>query len=135
MESPVNVERFQELFEYHLAQPTVSAERYLHRLRIQTYTPLLLDIILGRSDDYFLHIGGGMEMQDAILGGDHLLDLELRFRGSRQALLLVHIRLFSQIRSPAYHVVVGEIDLDIPQHTQVFERHRVDQKLQAQPAP
>lgn len=94
------------------------------------FRPLVVDIIRGRSDDYFYSVGGELEIQAAIPGGDHVTDIKVLFRSTRQALLIVDVRLFSQIRTPAYHIVVGEIDLDNPPHAAAFERHRAQGKLE-----
>jgi hypothetical protein len=96
---------------------------------IEGFTPLALDVILGRSDDYFHTVGGSLEVRQAVPGGDHVLDLNILFRSPYLALLIVDIRLFSQIVSPAYRVVVGEIDLKNAIHAAVLNRHRGDGKL------
>jgi hypothetical protein len=93
------------------------------------FTPLVIDIILGRSDDYFQVIGGSFDIQKAIPGGDHITNIYMTFRSPKRALLIVEVRLFSQIRTPAYHVVVGEVDLENPQHVVVFGEHRVKGKV------
>ena len=100
---------------------------------IDGFTPLALDVILGRSDDYFLTVGGSLESQPAAPGGDHVLDLSLLFRSPRIAHLIVDVRLFSQIVSPAYRVVAGEVNLDNPKHAAVLSRHQGDGKLVTAP--
>lgn len=97
---------------------------------LAAFTPLVADIIRGRSDDYFYSVGGELDIKAAIPGGDHVTDIKIIFRNPRRALLIVDVRLFSQIRTPAYHVVVGEIDLDNPLHGAAFERHRTQGKLE-----
>lgn len=79
---------------------------------IDGFTPLALDVILGQSDDCFLTVGGSLESQPAVPGGDHVLDLSLLFRSPKRAYLIVDVRIFSQIVSPAYRVVTGEVNLD-----------------------
>lgn len=96
---------------------------------IDGFTPLGLDIILGRSEDYFLTVGGSLEVQPAVPGGDHLLDLRLLFLSPHLAHLIVDVRLFSQIASPAYQVVVGEINLNNAAHAAVLNNHQGDGKL------
>lgn len=93
------------------------------------FTPLVVDIIRGHSDDYFYSVGGQFEIQAAIPGGNHVTDIKILFRSARQALLIVDVRLFSQIRTPAYHIVVGEIDLHNPKQAAAFERHHAQGKL------
>lgn len=96
---------------------------------IDGFTPSALDVILGQSDDYFLTVGGSLESLPAVPGGDHVLDLSLLFRSPRAAHLIVDVRLFSQIVSPAYRVVAGEVNLDNPKHAAVLNRHHGDGKL------
>ncbi|WP_430432772.1 HNH endonuclease [Methyloversatilis sp.] len=100
---------------------------------IDGFKPLALDVILGHSDDYFLTVGGSLDSQPAVPGGDHVLDLNILFRSSRLAHLIIDVRLFSQIVSPAYRVVAGEINLDNPRHLEVLNRHQGGGKLVAVP--
>ncbi len=100
---------------------------------IDGFTPLALDVILGQSDDYFLTVGRSLESQPAVPGGDHVLDLSLLFRSPRTAHLIVDVRLFSQIVSPAYRVVAGEVNFDNPMHAAVLSRHHGDGKLVTAP--
>jgi hypothetical protein len=93
------------------------------------FTPLGLDIILGRSDDYFYTVGGNLEIQPAIPGGDHITNIEILFRSAKRAIISVEIRLFSQITTPTYRVAVGEIDFDNPHHFAIFAKHRLDGKI------
>lgn len=97
---------------------------------IKGFKPLCLDIILGKSEDYFDTVGGSFEIKPAIIGCDHILDISLNFESSTLALLIVNIRLFSQISSPEYTVVVGEIDLKNPTHLECFKIHEFNQKLE-----
>ncbi len=96
---------------------------------LEGFTPLVLDIILGHSDDYFYTVGGSLDLSPAIPGGDHVLNLEILFRSPTMAVLIIEVRLFSQITTPVYKVVVGEINLDNPQHAAVLSKHRRDGKL------
>ena len=93
------------------------------------FAPLVIDIILGQSDDYFYTVGGSLEISPAIPGGDHALNLEVLFRSPTNALLIVEVRLFSQIATPTYRVVVGEISLENEQHAAMLSRYRADGKL------
>lgn len=96
---------------------------------LKGFRPLTTDIVLGQSDDYFLYVGGSLEIPDAIPGNDHLTKISLLFTCATRSLIIVNIRLFSQIRTPEYHVVVGEIDLRIAEHLATFEQHRVAGKF------
>jgi len=111
----------------------IAYSRAVAEYGLDGFTPLALDAILGRSDDYFLTVGGSLESQPAVPGGDHILDLSLLFRSSRLAHLIIDVRLFSQIVSPAYRIVVGEINLDNPQHLAVLNRYQCSAKLVAVP--
>lgn len=93
------------------------------------FTPFVLDIILGRSTDYFLTVGGSWDIQPAVPGGDHVINISMRVMKPAYILILGEIRLFSQIESPSYHVVVGEIDLKNPDHVAAFEKHRLAGKV------
>jgi hypothetical protein len=97
--------------------------------------PLATKIILGRSDDYFYTVGGLLDIQDAIAGGDHITDIKILVRSPNRALLFVEVRLFSQIRTPSYHVAVGEINFENPQHVAIFEKHRMNSKMRNLPPP
>lgn len=88
------------------------------------FKPYVLDVIFGRSDDCFKFVGGKFDILDAIQDGDHITNISILFRSSFQAFLIVEIRLFSQIKSPAYHVVVGEIDLRNELQATAFEKFR-----------
>jgi hypothetical protein len=99
------------------------------------FTPLVTDTILGRSDDYFYTVGGLLDIQDALVGGDHITDIKILIRSPARALLFVELRLFSQIRTPSYHVVVGEINFENPQHIAIFEKHRINSKMRNLPLP
>jgi hypothetical protein len=96
---------------------------------LEGFTPLVLPIILGHSDDYFYTVGGSLEISPAIPGGDHVLNLAILFRPQTIAILIIEVRLFSQIDTPTYKVVVGEINLNNLQHSSVFNSHMHDGKL------
>jgi HNH endonuclease len=68
--------------------------------RLDAFTPLTTDIILGQSDDYFYTVGGSWDIHPAIPGGDHITDISVRFVAPNRALLIIDIRLFSQIETP-----------------------------------
>ncbi len=101
--------------------------------RLDAFTPLTTDIILGRSDDYFLTVGGSWDILPAVPDGNHITNIGLRFVGNSRALLIVEIRLFSQVATPAYHVVVGEISFENPAHVRVHEQHVLNGKIKEIP--
>ena len=93
------------------------------------FDPLGLDIILGRSDDYFYTVGGSWDIAEPIPGGDHVTDILLHVLSPTRLQIRVNIRLFSKVRMPSYVVVVGNIDLQNPQHLITLAKHRADGKV------
>ena len=89
------------------------------------FTPTIQSVILGHSDDCFAVVGGTLDVRAAIPGGDHITNLLLRFRSPTRAFLVVELRLFSQMTTPEYHVVVGEVDLEDQSHRSAFEAFRL----------
>jgi hypothetical protein len=100
---------------------------------VNCFDPLVLDIILGRSDDYFYSVGGTWEIPPPIPGGNHITNINVEKLGSKKLRINVDIRLFSNIAMPAYVVVVGHIDLQNPQHLAAFTKHRADGKIPDNP--
>ena len=96
---------------------------------IAGFSPLGLDIILGRSDDYFYTVGGSWDIAEPISGGDHITDIVLQVLSPKVLQIRVNIRLFSKVRMPSYTVVVGNIDLQNPQHLITLAKHRGDGKV------
>jgi len=93
------------------------------------FNPLGLDIILGRSDDYFYTVGGSWDIAEPIPGGDHITDIVLQVLSPKVLQIRVNIRLFSRVRMPSYTVVVGNIDLQNPQHLITLAKQRADGKV------
>jgi hypothetical protein len=93
------------------------------------FAPLVTDIILGRSDDYFYTVGGSWDIAPIIPGGDHVTNITVRGVGLSRMLIVVDIRLFSVAETPSYHVVVGEVDSKNPEHVTALEKHRLDGKI------
>ncbi len=96
---------------------------------LDAFNPLVLGIILGKSDDYFYTVGGAWDIEPAVPNGDHITDIRIKFVSPFHALVIVDIRLFSAIETPSYHVVVGLIDLKNPEHLRAFEKHRLEGKI------
>jgi hypothetical protein len=94
------------------------------------FNPIVLDIILGKTNDYFYTVGGEWDIAAAIPGSNHITNITLLFTCSRNALIIVYIRLFPTSETPDYHVVVGQIDLDNAKHLAVFAKHRLDGKIE-----
>lgn len=93
------------------------------------FDPLGLDIILGRSDDYFYTVGGSWDIREPIPGGDHITNISVQVLSATRLQIRVDIRLFSKVRMPCYTVVVGNIDLQNPQHLAAFAKHRAEGKM------
>jgi hypothetical protein len=91
--------------------------------------PIVTDIILGESDDYFKTVGGSHDIAPPVPGGDHTLGIELKHILPSRVLVKVNIRLFSSVATPSYHVVVGQIDLQNMQHILAYEKLRFDGKM------
>jgi hypothetical protein len=71
------------------------------------FSPLILDLVLGKTY-YFRHwVGGELEIPPANEHEIHKIDLAIRSVGNRK-LVIVRIRLFSFLGTPIYDVVVGE---------------------------
>jgi hypothetical protein len=98
-------------------------------LGMGTFSPHTLDIILGRSDDYYNLVGGSWDIVPAVPGGDHVTNISFKFVSPERAFVILDIRLFSQAATPNYHVVVGEIDLKNPDHFRSFEKRRLGGQL------
>jgi hypothetical protein len=75
---------------------------------LDSFNPLLLDMIQGNFDKPDLLIGGERETREPS-DSLHDLSLEERIVGVR-SYLVAHVRLFASFRGPTYHVVVGELN-------------------------
>jgi hypothetical protein len=93
------------------------------------FTPLVTDLILGISDDWTYAIGGSWEIPPPVQGGDHITMINLLVRPF-DALIIVNIRLFSQIEMPIYHAVVGSISFKNSEHVRAFEQYRAEGKIE-----
>lgn len=98
-------------------------------LGLDALNPLVLGIILGKSDDYFYTVGGTWDIEPVVPNGNHITDISIKFIGPHRALIIVDIRLFSATETPSYHVVVGLIDLNNSEHARAFEKHRLEGKF------
>lgn len=79
-------------------------------IRLLRFEPLVRDIILGRSDDYFRFVGSAPESSSSEWSHDgrHQFGITMHYvRGV--GLIVVEIKLFSVESTPVYHCVVGEI--------------------------
>jgi hypothetical protein len=89
--------------------------------------PHLLDIILGRSEDVAYLIGSNMEIEADVV--PHLHTLHVRLLQPKPHVfitMLVEIRLFAQMPSPLYHVLVGHFDSQNPQHVIALDKKTRD---------
>ena len=75
---------------------------------IDSFRPLLPDLILGKLTDFLDLVGGELARQPKVTG-----KYETRFSTPTilgRCYLVSHFRLFPEFGTPQYHVVVGEID-------------------------
>lgn len=93
------------------------------------FTSLVTDLVLGRSDDWTLTVGGWWDIPAPIPGGDHLTDISVVQAALDRSYLIVDVRLFSQLETPKYRVVVGEIRYNNSRHVAAFEKHRQDGRV------
>jgi hypothetical protein len=97
---------------------------------LEGFDPLGLDLILGRTkDDYFYTVGGTWDIQPPIPGGDHITDIKLEKINPTKFRITVDVRLFSQVATPSYIVVVGHIDMQNPKHFGTLAKHRAHGKI------
>ena len=89
-----------------------------------SFRPLVRDIILGQSDDYYRFVGGeSSEVPVDEEPGRHYCSAHILATGATSALIIGQFKLFSVPGTPLYHAVVGEIDFNIPEHHAAFARH------------
>lgn len=81
---------------------------------LAAFRPLATDIIRGRASNYGYLVGGSMDLLPAVKdAGDHELALGVRQKsGALNYDVVVSIRLFQQMGSPSYHVVVGRAETE-----------------------
>ena len=84
---------------------------------LHCFRPLVRDIILGQSDDYFRLIGS--ETREPPVngwpgGGAHHFAITIQFVKDGIGLIVVDVKLFAEADTPVYHAVVGEIDTKKP---------------------
>lgn len=99
----------------------------------------VIDIVLGRSKDYFRCIGGtkpeihpGPEEEPT--GHWFRIQLLSQQRGVGSVLLvIVAVRFFAKYKMPTYSVVVGEVDLKNPRHSHAMEKHLLNGQLEWPP--
>ncbi len=92
-------------------------------LGLETFRPLTLDIILGRTNNVSYLVGGSFEIPPPEPEGKHLLNITYQVETLNdlefvRAIIIVGIRLFASIETPAYHVVVGDVDTKKATHVQ-----------------
>jgi hypothetical protein len=76
-----------------------------------SFKSLVVDLILGKTDNISYAVGGDWEIEPPVKDGGHLLSISYLVDVDRKrAWVIVDIRLFASIGSPTYHVVVGEAD-------------------------
>ena len=101
------------------------------------FRPLVRDIILGRSDDYFHFVGSAPREPPASgwpRGGKHHFGITIRFVQDGIGLVVVDVKLFAEAGTPVYHAVVGEIDTKNPGHFAALEQYRSAGRLALLPS-
>ena len=100
-------------------------------LGLDCFTPLVRDIILGRSDDYFRFVGCDDSLPppdgEWSKNGQHQFFIHLHCEevAARLVLLVVvYVKLFGDAGMPLYHVVAGEVDLQNQRQCSAIEKHR-----------
>ncbi|MCJ2053696.1 HNH endonuclease [Methylobacterium sp. J-070] len=95
------------------------------------FKPLVLPIILGKSNNYGHLVGGDPQ---APLASEHLHDVSWEYQIVRlQVYIVVNIRLFSKAGAPQYHVVVGTTGIITPQQRQALDQEARQQANNACP--
>jgi hypothetical protein len=75
------------------------------------FKPIALDLIMGRTTNIAYAVGGDFDIEPAVLGGKHILQMGVQVDPVRSRFfVVVNIRLFSSCGMPSYHVVVGQIE-------------------------
>jgi hypothetical protein len=77
------------------------------QLGLNTFRPLAIDLILGRTTNLSHVVGGSMDIPSPEPGIGHKLVLGFLVNYPH-AFVIVDLRLFASIGTPAYHIVVGE---------------------------
>jgi hypothetical protein len=98
--------------------------------RLNAFTPLVRGVIRGTDGDWTQLVGGSLDIPAPIPGGNHLTDLSILGTGPSSGYLLCDIRLFSNIATPSYRVVVGQVTFENPEHVRAFEQHRLNGKIE-----
>jgi hypothetical protein len=94
------------------------------------FTPFVIDLILGKSDEYFLYVGGSLDIPQPVPNGGHHFSISILGCPKKRGWLIVEVRLFSGSTGlPKYHVVVGEISYENPRHVAMFTKHALDGKI------
>jgi hypothetical protein len=78
------------------------------RMGINKFNPLLLDLILGRTEVVTHLVGGDLDPPPAVTDYGHSLDLRPECRVGGRTFVVATVRLFAQFGAPQYYVVVGE---------------------------
>ena len=94
---------------------------------LHCFRPLVRDIILGQSDDYFHFVGSAPQDPPSSgwpRGGKHHFGITIRFVEDGIGLIVVDIKLFAEAGTPNYHAVVGEVDAKNPEHFAALKQYR-----------
>lgn len=89
-----------------------------------TFTPLVLNIILCRTNKFAYLVGGDSKLPPKTTEAGHTLG-GIEFIVSpaeKRARILVNVRLFGNGGFPQFHAIVGEFELDNPKHFNVYDK-------------
>lgn len=90
-----------------------------------SFTPLILNIVLCRTNKFAYLVGGESELPPKTGDTGHTLG-GIEFVVSpaeRKARILVNVRLFGNGGFPQFHAIVGEFELDNPKHLTVYNKY------------
>jgi hypothetical protein len=90
-----------------------------------------LDAILMRTNDVAYTVGSDMGLKEPIRGEGHILDVTVAVESTQfgslyspgRVLVVANIRLFAYMPTPEFHVVVGNLDPQNPQHVATLNEH------------
>jgi hypothetical protein len=101
------------------------------RSDLETFEPMAVDVILGRSKDWSYLVGGSLEIAPVEPPGpSHRLTLKIIADGMARSLIVVEMRFFCQSLTPTYHAVVGAIDFKNDKHVATVQKHLADGKIE-----
>ncbi|WP_210485615.1 hypothetical protein [Microvirga antarctica] len=102
--SPVELARTLAKIGYGYAVATIGLESF-------EPLPEVLDTILCRTEDVAFTVGSDLKEGLPMASEGHVLNLRCHWQHHKAPLLIVDIRLFAELPTPTFHVVVGRVSL------------------------